>query len=188
MFGLSSSPSGELHQFVWDSVADEGGVQAETLLLRVTPEGVARGSSQVGQPFSLDNTQVDRDNDKLPDAWEQAIVDASSHDNIRSVSDVSGEDDFDGDGRSNRSEYLAGTSPVDGKSYLQLACTPGVDGEAVLSWPSVKGKMYRLFCCDGLENGWRVLGQAMAGTGSWLEFPDGTAKQTVLRFYRMEVE
>ncbi|NQT81729.1 hypothetical protein HQ563_01810, partial [bacterium] len=90
-FGLSSSPSGEVHEFVWDSVADEGGVQAENVLLRLTPRGAAWGRSRVAQPFPLDNTEVDTDNDKLPDAWEETIVDANSQDSIRSLNDVSGE-------------------------------------------------------------------------------------------------
>lgn len=186
--GLSSSPSGEVHTFVWDSVADEGGVQAANVLLRVTPEGAERGRSLVAQPFSLDNTEVDSDNDRLPDAWEQAIVDANLHDGIVSAGDVSGEDDFDGDGSSNRSEYLSGTSAVDGQSYLRLVCISGVGGEAIVSWPSVKERMYRLLYCDALEDGWRVLRETMAGTGSWVEFQDATAKQSLLRFYRIEAE
>jgi len=185
---LSSSPSGEVHTFVWDSVADEGGVQVANVLLRVTPEGAEKGRSLVAQPFSLDNAEVDSDNDRLPDAWEQAIVDANLYDGIASASDVSGEDDFDGDGSYNRSEYLSGTSAVDGQSYLRLVCISGGGGEAIVSWPSVKERMYRLLYCDALEDGWRVLRETMAGTGSWIEFEDPTAKQSLLRFYRIEAE
>jgi hypothetical protein len=156
--------------------------------LRITPEGEAKGKSRVGQPFSLRNTEIDTDNDKLLDAWEQTIVDANLQDGIRSVTDVFGGDDFDGDGTSNRNEYLAGTSPVDAGSCLRLVCTPGNDGEAVVSWTSATGRMYRLLYCDGLENGWRPLGETVSGTGTWIEFRDKTARETVLRFYRIEAE
>jgi len=187
-FGLSSSPGGQAHAFVWDSIADVGGMHAVALLLRVTPQAAAIGKSRLGQPFSLDNTTVDTDDDRLPDTWEQTIIDANLQDAIRSLGEVSGEDDFDGDRMSNRGEYLAGTSPVDGQSYLRLLCTSGMDGEAIVSWPSVEGRMYRLLYCDGMGNGWHVLGEVMAGTGSWMESRDATAMQTALRFYRIEME
>jgi len=187
-FGLSSSISGETHYFVWDSIADEGGARAEGILLRLTPQSALTGTSRVSQPFSLDNARFDTDNDKLLDAWEQIIIDANLNDAIRSLSDVSGEGDFDGDGKTERSEYLAGTSPVDPQSCLRLVCVPATDGEAVLRWPSAIGRIYRLFCCDGMGNGWHALREAIPGTGSWIEFRDATASQKTLRFYRIGAE
>lgn len=186
--GLSSSATGETHAFVWNSVANEGGLEIENLLLRVTPQAEAQGTARVGTPFSLDNTGADADNDKLPDAWEQIIADADPEDGILSPGDVLGEDDFDGDGNSNRTEYLVGTNPVDPNSYLRVSCTRELDAEAVVSWPSVKGKVYRLFYTDGLENGWHVLTDPMAGTGDWIQYRDATAGEALLRFYKLEAE
>lgn len=185
---LSSSALGESHEFVWDSVANEGGIQAEGLLLRVTPQAVAAGRSQVGQPFSLNNTVIDSDNDLLPDTWERAIIDADFQDEIVSLEDVSGDEDFDGDGATDRSEYLAGTDPLDAQSYLKLTCSSGLSGEAIISWPSVHGRIYRVSYCDGLGNGWHALGETISGTGGRIEFKDVTAGEAVLRFYRIEVD
>jgi hypothetical protein len=187
-FWLSSSPGGQAHTHVWCSVANEGGVRLENVLFRITPEAEARGLPRVGKPFSLDSTEADRDGDRLPDAWERTIVDARTDDNIRSVEDVSGDDDFDGDGVSNREEFLAGTAPVDGESSFWVTCTNGLDGEAVVSCTSVRGRMYRVLCCDGLEKVWQVLGEPVAGTGDLIRFRDSMAGRMAMRFYRVEAE
>jgi hypothetical protein len=55
---------------------------------------------------------VDTDNDLMPDAWEYQIIDADSTDSINTLDDVKPDDDFDGDGRKNLEEYLAGSIPT----------------------------------------------------------------------------
>jgi len=55
----------------------------------------------------------DGDGDGMPDDWEQTIVDFDPGDEIDSILRVGADDDFDQDGASNLSEYLAGSSPVD---------------------------------------------------------------------------
>ncbi len=55
----------------------------------------------------------DADGDGMPDNWEQAIVDFDPGDEIDSILKVHPDDDFDKDGASNFSEYLAGSSPID---------------------------------------------------------------------------
>jgi hypothetical protein len=55
---------------------------------------------------------VDTDNDLMPDAWEYQIIDADSTDSIITLDDVKPDDDFDGDGRKNLEEYLAGSIPT----------------------------------------------------------------------------
>ncbi len=187
-FSLSSSPLGEDHSFVWDSVADEGGRLLENVILRVTPLGMSSGSPRIGKPLSFDARQADADNDRLPDSWEKVIADANPTDGMRSPADVFGEADFDGDGKSNRSEYFAGTNPTDGQSFLSVRCARGLDTDAVISWHSAKGKTYRLLYCDGMGNGWQTLGESMWGTGDWMEYRDPTAKLALLRFYKVEVE
>lgn len=72
-----------------------------------------RGALSDGEVLTESTGDVDSDSDGLPDAWEQEIVDADPTDLIVDVSDVSPEDDFDGDGISNLQEFLAGTSPTD---------------------------------------------------------------------------
>lgn len=55
----------------------------------------------------------DIDCDGLPDTWEQQIIDADPNDDMTTISDVLPEDDFDGDGFSNRVEYFSSTDPTD---------------------------------------------------------------------------
>jgi hypothetical protein len=143
---------------------------------------------RVAGPFAVNNSEADKDNDRLSDSWEHLIADADPNDDIFSPEDVLPEDDFDGDGSSNRMEYLLGTNPTDVRSCLRLLCARGIDSETVLSWPTVKGKVYRLLCTDGLQNGWCVLTQPMLGTGDWLEYRDSEAAGELLRFYRLEAE
>lgn len=54
----------------------------------------------------------DSDLDKLPDTYEQIIIDADSNDAYGSFSDVLSSDDFDGDGLTNGEEWAIGTSSI----------------------------------------------------------------------------
>jgi hypothetical protein len=193
LFELSTSREGQARTFFWDSIADVGGVTLDNVWVRVTAfagdggQGSGRRAA-LGEPFALDNSEADKDNDRLPDSWEQQIVDADPDDDIFSVADVRPNDDFDGDGSSNWLEYLMGTDPTDARSCLRLLCSRGVDSETVLSWPTVTGKAYRLLYTEGLENGWHLLTTPMFGTGDWLEYRDRATATEPFRFYRLEVE
>jgi hypothetical protein len=59
----------------------------------------------------------DVDDDKLPDDWEQQIIDAYPNDEITTIAHVHPLDDFDGDGTKNIVEYLRGTDPTDPDDY-----------------------------------------------------------------------
>jgi len=54
----------------------------------------------------------DTDNDGLPDAWEEQIIDHNGSDSLFLITHVLPEDDFDGDGISNYDEYINNTSPT----------------------------------------------------------------------------
>jgi hypothetical protein len=54
----------------------------------------------------------DTDNDGLPDAWEQQIINANSSDSITTILHVNPLDDFDNDGFNNINEYLNQTDPT----------------------------------------------------------------------------
>jgi hypothetical protein len=74
----------------------------------------------------------------------------------------------------------------------RTALTVARVGDTVtLSWPSEKGKTYRILRCDSLtgEANWEVLPGAenLAGTGDFMSFPD-TVGQGVNRYYRLRVE
>ena len=57
-------------------------------------------------------TDKNVDEDALPDWYEKRIIDANENDEIVSITDVEGDDDFDVDGLTNAEEYDLGTSPL----------------------------------------------------------------------------
>jgi hypothetical protein len=69
---------------------------------------VGEPGSQVRQDIALG---VDSDNDGLPDAWEEWLIEGAGT-QFSSISQVRPMDDFDKDGVNNRDEYLAGTDPA----------------------------------------------------------------------------
>ncbi|HVY68857.1 MAG TPA: hypothetical protein VHH73_02965, partial [Verrucomicrobiae bacterium] len=96
------------------------------------------------------------------------------------------EADPDGDGIPNWGEYAAGSNPLDAQSSLRLA--GGISGgKAVLSWPTVIGRVYVLERSTSVLNPvWAAAGANVAGTGGVVTFTDpnppaGTA------FYRVRV-
>ena len=131
---------------------------------------------------------VDTDGDLLSDEWE------SEHQlNPQDGSDASA--DPDGDGKSNRGEYLAGTNPREPWSCFQVVTFVGLQDETggtVTTWLSVAGRQYTVLYTDELspargrrfssaaENGepfpdltmWRPCSEVMEGTGSFLFFTD----------------
>jgi len=56
--GLTSSPDGASHSFVWNSKADLDGVDDETVYLRITPLDNDIGPSFTTNAFHLDNNEV----------------------------------------------------------------------------------------------------------------------------------
>ncbi len=116
---------------------------------------------------------ADTDNDGLPDAWEQQVVDANPADNIQTIQDVRPGDDFDHDGFSNLQEYLAGTSPVDAQSVFALG-TPsaGAGQPATLRWHSVEGKLYTVYKSTNLKAGFTVLQDNVPATAPLNVFTD----------------
>ena len=136
----------------------------------------------------------DADSDGLPDAFEQLIIDYDPDDSIRDLWDVAGEDDFDGDGKSNGEELLAGTEPTSGSSCLRLVGIASNSADSfTLTWASASGMLYKVQYSDDF-GGWTLAksGIAASGTGqnSWT---DDDASGTIpspgdvsLRYYRVE--
>ncbi|NQT85029.1 hypothetical protein HQ563_18585, partial [bacterium] len=122
--------------------------------------------------------------DKLPDAWEQLIVDADPDDEIDDVSGVLKDDDFDGDGKTNNEEYLAGTDPTDPESTFIAA--PG-KGSWAISWESVAGKFYRVYYCNELGEEWILLGFELPGDGATYIVVDEVGAGLFRRFYKVGV-
>jgi len=186
--GLSTSADGEPHFFVWDSVADVGGQKAFGLRMRISPVAAKAHDPATSEAFDLDNTVADSDDDKLPDIWEQQIVDADPMDEIATIWQVFSGEDFDRDGQTNRFEYLSGTSPIDPASFLGVQFCREPDGSVKLRWSSVAGKAYTMFYCEELGTEWLPLGAVQLGTGGILEHTDdGAGAANGRRFYRVTV-
>ena len=127
----------------------------------------------------------DRDRDGLPDSWEWW--------RFGSLTRTSGEarDDGDGDGASDRNEYLAGTDANDAKDYLairglqRVAAPPAMH----LSWNTVTGRLYTVTIAT---NPCEPFGAApdfvdRVATGTSMTYTNEEAMLPGTRFYRIQV-
>ncbi len=109
--------------------------------------GAAALLTQPAETTRVDLTLgVDSDNDGLPDSWEQALIQALEGDGVtRTLADIKPEDDADGDGLTNREEYLAGTYAFDPKNGFALEILEVTDGRPLLEFTAVRGRSYTLY-------------------------------------------
>ncbi|MDP2896137.1 MAG: DUF5011 domain-containing protein [bacterium] len=186
LMNLASSPTGEAHTFVWDSVADLGAASTEeTVEVRVAMfDGDFSSPAATTGLFSVDNTLADADDDSLPDDWEKRITDFDSDDDIVSPADVSPDADFDRDRKTNDQEYLAGTDPLDAESTFSAQLRKG---SYSLSWPSVQGKFYVVYFCEQLGGEWIHISEEIAGNGAGQFFLDEARATNRLGFYQIVV-
>ena len=117
------------------------------------------GNVSIGGPIKSGTIKVDLDSDYvsasealeifafpdlnrngLPDPWEARY-------GLSAASDTPAEGDPDGDGASNREEYLAGTNPLDPFSVLRISRSWIADGQFHLDFNTVGGRFY------GVESG-----------------------------------
>jgi len=99
----------------------------------------------------------DSDGDGIPDAWETNY--------FGSITGGDPNADSDGDGMSNRAEYLAGTDPTDKASYLRVDLTT-LPGTARVQVGAVSNRTYSVQYTDSL------------GSGPWLRLADIVARPT----------
>ncbi len=105
-----------------------------------------------GVPVRMDLlVGVDSDGDGLSDAWELELV-AQSRGLLSGITDVNPDDDFDGDGLSNRQEFLAGTFAFLDTDLLyveRLEATAG--GRLKLRFLTSGNVTYRVIVAAGLQ-------------------------------------
>lgn len=117
------------------------------------------------------NDQTDSDGDGLSDQWELTHFNNLKQD---------GDDNPDGDGANNASEFGAGTNPLNANSVLKVRIASS-QGGAQLSWPGALDRTYTVFRSEDLIN-WTPTAHNVTGSG-WFESNvslDGA-------FYRVEV-
>jgi len=90
--------------------------------------GAVRFEVTVSATVAFDKT--DTDGDGLPDQWEARFGDGF-------LSTMGATSDFDGDGQSDRAEYLAGTDPADAGSHLAVTKVERMANGAIrIHWSS----------------------------------------------------
>lgn len=129
---------------------------------------------------------ADVDRDGLPDAWELEIVGADPNDDLRTIQDVSPDDDFDDDGSANAAEYVAGTDPTDRASrFVVLLPPPMAGGVPAIQWSSVAGKTYTIHKSTNLQAGFTVLQEGIAATPPMNTYDDPAPQEAA--FYIISV-
>jgi len=88
-------------------------------MLQAIPDSDNDGILDNEDAFPYDASEVeDADADGLGDNFEQRIVDYDTGDALADIESVLPDDDFDGDGVSNRDEFLFHLDPTDGTSQV----------------------------------------------------------------------
>lgn len=94
---------------------------------------------------------IDSDNDGLPDAWELETIRTGPAGSNATLSDITPDGDFDGDGFTNYQEYLAGTYASNPKEGLYLYIQAVEDDMARLEFNAIARRTYRVTTSTDLE-------------------------------------
>jgi hypothetical protein len=165
--------------------------------------------NNTGGYFPL-KVRLDSDGDGLPNWWEEKYgldpYDATGDNGPDGDPDgdglVNSEEfahgthpriaDTDGDGQSDGDEVLAGTDPLDKKSFFHVAqiviLGTGDERWVSLSWTSVPGKQYQVYYQDEPGTAWFPLGPVHSGTGTLMGQNDSAGVSFPLRIYRVGVQ
>lgn len=183
LFALSG-PSGRSGQGRWTVLSNAGPGQYTIAFGDVahynTPSPQTANLPPGGTvTFTGHYTFTDVNTNGIPDGWEA--------ENFGGVAtNYSGLADTDGDGLSDYAEFIAGTSPTNSLSVLELK--PALQGTATLKleWPSAPGHGYRLLGSDDLLN-W-------SPATDWIRADGNTTSATLptggglFRYFRVEAQ
>ena len=142
-----------------------------------------RASAQIGGSPGADDPAPsvlpgDRDGDGLPDDWEIAFG------TLWDVPDADA--DPDGDGMTNREEYLAGTNPRDPESNLRVSKVSTAAESTRLEFLAVSNRTYSVLYASKVEaNVWNKLADVPAHPTNRVESLMDTWSGAPARFYRL---
>jgi hypothetical protein len=121
---------------------------------------------------------TDSDHDGMDDTWEIDFFGSLSRD---------GAGDFDGDGASDLAEFLAGTDPSSGGSYLHLTLSKDASGATALMWTAAPQRKYRIeFKTNLADPDWIDLAAPITVLGANSYAYDATPT-SAQRFYRLVI-
>lgn len=122
-------------------------VLAGNAITAIATNAATGDSSEFSLPQTV--TMIDTDNDGMPDAYETA--------NGLSTTVNDAEDNDDGDGFSNFSEYLAGTDPQDGSNVLKAKSVIQSGDEVIVTFLTVPSRVYQISDSSNLApDSWRI--------------------------------
>jgi len=128
--------------------------------------------------FAGNYTFTDVNTNGIPDGWETA--------NLGGVTtNYTGLTDTDSDGLSDYAEFVAGTSPTNSQSVLELTPILQSAGALSLQWPSAAGHGYRVLGSDNLTTWTPVTDWIRAsGSSTGTNLPASSAR----RYFRIEAQ
>ena len=101
---------------------------------------------------------LDLDQDSLPDSWETHWVNKALDDEWTSILSILPDADLDGDGQTNRAEYLAGTDPLDQTMRLGLQFKlKRPEGHLELSFTQQASRHYSIQQANTIGSEWSTI-------------------------------
>lgn len=150
-----------------------------TNLVLVADDG--NGHQAVSSTFTVVPSSDDN-GDGLPDQWQILYFGSAT------APGAGPNDDPDGDGLSNREEFLAGTHPLAASSSLRVLSVSWSAGEVGLSFATVAGKHYQLEqAARILHPEWQSVGPIVTGAGEVQSVTLPAALPQPATFYRVRL-
>ncbi len=138
----------------------------------------SQGRIASGNRFAVDSDD-DADSDGLPDAWERRFLGSLNG---------TAADDSDGDGVNNLAEFRAGTSPADRTSFMAIESVQVIEGDVVIRFSTVAGKVYAVEKSDRLDAPvWTRVTGGLLGDGSSQEVFHFGGAAGGRQFYRLRI-